>query len=349
MSRPSRKKEADKICFVRSVSRKEGKKYLLRFFFFVEFVAALVLSSSLCRYYALEKRLDPEHSDFFSKVRYIMTEKEKRIFLELPLDEMDAWIKEFWQRRDPTPDTEENEFKMEYFDRIEQATELFKTEPKPGWMTDRGRIYILFGPPMDRITYPMGGDPYSQCREVWYYGNFPVVFVDEMCTGQFKLITYDLTSLREINLLYMHEINLAEMRYQQTIYGDQKLYNFKWRLRKTVVQEDRFEGIIQITVPYASIWFSYKDNQLFTTLDLHLVLRNAVDEVVWEHRDSYSVKTTEDKLSAHKSLRFRIDVPFVLTTDELGRLRSGKNTLSALLVNLTGKEELRKVMNFEIK
>ena len=308
----------------------------------------LILSASYCRFYTLERNLNPDHAEFVDKTRYIMTDKEKRIFLELPTAEKEAWIEEFWKRRDPTPDTEENELKMEYFNRLEQASEMFKTEPRPGWMTDRGRIFILFGPPMDKISYPQGGDPYNRCREIWYYGAFPVVFIDETCTGQYKLVSYDLTSLRGFNLLYMHELNLAQSRSQQTIIGDQKFYNFNWRVRKTLIQEDRLEGLVVINVPYASIWFSDKDDMLVTTLDLHLTLRDVEDAVVWEHQESYSVETTEEELSSRKGLRFEIEVPFVLT-EELDRLRAGKNRLTAFLVNQTGGEELRKVMDFDVK
>jgi GWxTD domain-containing protein len=296
----------------------------------------------------LERKLAPQYADFFNKVRYIITEKEKRIFLELPDNEKDAWIEDFWLRRDPDPGTEENEFKMEYFNRLEQAAELFKTEPKPGWMTDRGMIYVLFGPPMDRVTYPQGGDPYSRCREVWYYGMFPVVFIDETCTGQYKLITHDLTPMRDFNLLYMHELNLAQARSRQTLQGDQKFYNFRWRVKKNLVQEDRVEGVVLIQVPYASIWFADREDKLVTTLDLHLILRNSENEDVWEHKDSYTVETTEEELKEHKGLRFEIEVPFVLT-EELDKLKTGRNRLFAFLVNQTGGEELKKVMDFDIK
>ena len=138
----------------------------------------LLFLSSSCRLYKLEHKLDPENAEFLSKVRYIINKKERKIFLELPNSEKEKFKEEFWERRDPDPETEENEFKMEYFNRIEKADELFKGEGKQGWLTDRGRIYILFGPPMDRIIFPMGGDPDSRWREIWYHGDFPVVFVD---------------------------------------------------------------------------------------------------------------------------------------------------------------------------
>ena len=133
----------------------------------------LVFFSSSCRLYKLERKLDPANAEFLSKVRHIITSKERKIFLELPDSEKEQFIEEFWKRRDPDSDTEENEFKMEYLNRVEKTSKLFGSEPKPGWLTDRGRIFILFGPPTERITYPMGGDPYGRCREVWLYGAFP--------------------------------------------------------------------------------------------------------------------------------------------------------------------------------
>ncbi len=311
-------------------------------------IFCVLLNAASCRYYVLEKNLNPDDADFISKVRYLISEKERRVFLEIPNDDKKAWIEEFWEQRDPDPGTEENELKMEYFNRIEKATEMFRTEPKPGWMTDRGRIYILFGPPMDKIFYPMGSGPQGKCGETWYYGGFPIAFIDENCTSQFKLITYDLSGGREYNLLYMHALNLAQSRSQQTIQGEQKFYNFIWRVKKTLIQESRVEGSVFIQVPYASIWFSDKNDKLVTTLDLHLELQNSEGEVVWEFMESYSVETTEDELKKHKAQRYDIKVPFILT-DELDTLSEGGNRLIAYLVNQTGGEDLRKIMDFKIK
>lgn len=65
------------------------------------------------------------NAEFLSKVRYIINKKERKIFLELPDSEKERFKDEFWERRDPDPETEENEFKMEYFNRIEKANDLF--------------------------------------------------------------------------------------------------------------------------------------------------------------------------------------------------------------------------------
>ena len=315
-------------------------------FFPVFFLAMLILFSS-CYLYKLEKKLDPANKEWLSKVRYIITKKEKKIFLELPDSEKEKFKEEFWKKRDPDPSTEENEFKMEYFNRIERANELFVSEGKPGWLTDRGRIFILFGPPSDRMTYPMGGDPYSYCREVWYYGNFPVVFVDSTCTGVYRLVTYDLTALRSLNLMYMHELNLAQARAQQTIRDQEhKVFDFNWKVKTAAVEEERVEGTILIEVPYAGLWFTAggeEKEQLKTTLDLRLEMIDAAGNSYWKFEHSYKIETTETALKEDKRVVYTIEVPFVVKKG-LDKLRQGKGKLYASLKNRTGGEEMKKFM-----
>jgi len=90
-------------------------------------------------------------------VVYIITDEERAAFKQLSNDEeRDNFIEAFWQRRDPTPDTEENEFKEEHYQRIAYANEHFAAGV-PGWKTDRGRIYIVFGKPDEIESHPSGG------------------------------------------------------------------------------------------------------------------------------------------------------------------------------------------------
>ncbi len=90
-------------------------------------------------------------------VRWIITDEERSAFMQLSNDEeRDQFIEAFWQRRDPTPDTEENEFKEEHYRRIAYANEHFAAGI-PGWKTDRGRMYIVFGPPDEIESHPSGG------------------------------------------------------------------------------------------------------------------------------------------------------------------------------------------------
>jgi GWxTD domain-containing protein len=90
-------------------------------------------------------------------VVYIITDEERAAFKQLSNDEeRDNFIEAFWQRRDPTPDTEENEYKEEHYRRIAYANEHYAAGV-PGWKTDRGRIYIVYGPPDEIESHPSGG------------------------------------------------------------------------------------------------------------------------------------------------------------------------------------------------
>jgi GWxTD domain-containing protein len=90
-------------------------------------------------------------------VRWIITDEERAAFKQLSNDEeRDNFIEAFWARRDPTPDTVENEFKEEHYRRIAYANEHFAAGI-PGWKTDRGRIYIVYGPPDEIDSHPSGG------------------------------------------------------------------------------------------------------------------------------------------------------------------------------------------------
>src|SRR5580700_6265233 len=90
-------------------------------------------------------------------VRWIITDEEQKAFKMLSNDEeRDQFIEAFWQRRDPTPDTIENEFKEEHYRRMAYANEHFAAGI-PGWKSDRGRIYIMYGPADEIESHPSGG------------------------------------------------------------------------------------------------------------------------------------------------------------------------------------------------
>ncbi len=108
------------------------------------------------------KSLKQELSKTYKKwmdedVRWIITDEERAAFKQLSNDEeRDQFIEAFWQRRDPTPDTVENEFKEEHYRRMAYANEHFPAGI-PGWKTDRGQMYIKFGPPDEIESHPSGG------------------------------------------------------------------------------------------------------------------------------------------------------------------------------------------------
>jgi GWxTD domain-containing protein len=137
------------------------------------------------------------------EVPYIITDTERKAFMSLSNDEeRDAFIEAFWQRRNPNPDSPENEYREEHYRRIAYANEHFAAG-KPGWKTDRGHIYIAFGPPDDIDAHPSGG-LYERTPEegggstttfpfeVWHYRylegigeNINIEFVDTCQCGDY--------------------------------------------------------------------------------------------------------------------------------------------------------------------
>ncbi len=107
---------------------------------------------------ALKQELSKPYKKWLDEdVVYIITDEERAAFKQLTNDEeRDNFIEAFWQRRDPTPDTEENEYKEEHYQRIAYANEHFAAGV-PGWKTDRGRIYIMYGKPDEIDSHPSGG------------------------------------------------------------------------------------------------------------------------------------------------------------------------------------------------
>jgi GWxTD domain-containing protein len=107
---------------------------------------------------SLKRELRGEYRKWLDEdVRWIITDDERKAFMQLSNnEERDQFIEAFWQRRNPNPDSEDNEFKDEHYRRIEYANEHFPAG-KPGWMTDRGRIYIVYGPADEIESHPSGG------------------------------------------------------------------------------------------------------------------------------------------------------------------------------------------------
>ncbi len=130
------------------------------------------------------------------EVVYIISPLEKQVFEKLQTDrERDLFIAAFWKQRDPTPGTEENEFRTEHFRRINHANHFYgRQSPLPGWKTDRGRIYIILGEPNDIQRFESGQETYP--AEIWFYQDkaefglppgFNIVFFKEHGSGDYTL------------------------------------------------------------------------------------------------------------------------------------------------------------------
>lgn len=153
-------------------------------------LTALVLILGNCGMKGVD--LDPESKDFYEFARLVMTKPEKDIFHLLPDKESRLeFIQDFWAKRDPEPSTDENEFKEEFYRRIEYANRHF-IEGIPGWKTDRGRIYIYLGPPDKIEQRPYINRPDVKGLIWWGYDKyqFGLEFVDTTGDGRYTLNHY---------------------------------------------------------------------------------------------------------------------------------------------------------------
>ena len=154
----------------------------------------------------LRKELEGPYRKWLNEdVGYIITDEERAAFRRLGTEEeREQFIEGFWLRRDPTPDSAENEFKEEHYRRIAYSNERFASGI-PGWKTDRGRIYIMYGPPDENESHPSGGSyerpieegggttstfPFEKWRYRYIEGigtDIIIEFVDPTMTGEYRM------------------------------------------------------------------------------------------------------------------------------------------------------------------
>jgi GWxTD domain-containing protein len=158
------------------------------------------------RQQAVQKEMESAYKRWLSEeVPYIITDEERAAFKKLSTDdEREQFVEQFWERRNPNPGSPENEFKEEYYRRIAYANEHYASGI-PGWKTDRGRIYIMYGPADEVESHPSGGSyirppeegggetatyPFEQWRYRYIDGigtNIILEFVDTTMTGEYHL------------------------------------------------------------------------------------------------------------------------------------------------------------------
>lgn len=267
--------------------------------------AALFLLACLsCSRFPEPKNLDPESREFFSKVRYIITKEEREQFLRILPADRPAFIEEFWERRDPTPGTEANELKEDYFRRIEEANTMFKEGSTPGWLQERGRVYITLGRPDNRETYPRGIDFYGKPQEVWWYGYFPVVFIDENWSGDYRLTP--------LGAQHISEINRAQTRDRER--GEAQLADSPPSVEyEAAVERAGDKTYFVVTLPYKAIWFKSEGDRFKTTLGVVLSVAAADGTKVWETAQSFDISVPRaeglKRFEELYEMRIEADIP----------------------------------------
>ena len=282
--------------------------------------AALALLACLsCSRLPGPNDLDPESREFISKVRYIITKEEREAFSRIAPADRPQFIREFWARRDPTPGTEANEFKDGYYLRIEEANRLFKQGTTEGWLQERGRIYVMLGPPDNRETYPRGVDMYGKPQEVWWYGNYPVVFVDENWSGNYRLTPLGAQHISEINRAQ------AAQRAQGAGFPGDAPAGVAYDLTVETVEGKPF---VVISIPYKAIWFKSEGDLFKTTLEVALSASGADGRKAWDAKKSYDLAMSRDEQMRRFEERYEIRIE--------ADLPAGEYRLDAEVSNKTG-------------
>lgn len=290
-------------------------------------IAIVMIGLTACASFKLKRNLSPQHAEFLSKVRYIITSQEKKIFLNLPQEERNEFIQEFWKKRDPNPETENNEYKEQYFERIEEANHLFSKRKDDGWLRDMGRIYILLGPPTNRVQYPTGPTFYGRPTEIWYYGPYPIIFTDEYYSGEYQF--YPGSAQYLANLLD------AQLGLKPEVTDQSVVFDFKINVEK--YPDNRMK--LLISVLFESIFLKEEDNKLTTTL--------TADVQVYSNKKQ--IKTTQKKghitVNQDEFLEL-MGQKYIMTIDM--ELKPGKYQLVITVQNSADEQKVQKTIKFTL-
>ncbi len=285
------------------------------------FILAGLGSVAGCALYRLEKDLPAPYAAFLNEVRYLITSPERKAFLSSPDSGKDKLIEEFWKRRDPDPFTSENELRTEYYARISQADDLFKSDSPRGWLSDRGRIYVLYGPPTERRTLTPEGSAANRV-EMWYYGAYTILFRDTSGTGSFRLETLDLSAIEDLNLARAGAPTRLGSRQGPGGMGGfsasaQPLLDFTVEFRDKVRSQDRIEGLLRLEIPLPLIWFKSAGGRFHTTFDIVVRVRDSKKAIAWEKNASAEAEYAEREIASKSSERHAIEIPVLIEGAEV--------------------------------
>jgi GWxTD domain-containing protein len=270
-------------------------------------------------------------------VSYIMTDTEQQVFSasSTPAEKL-AFIDAFWRRRDPTPETPENEFRDQYAARFVYANGQFRAG-RPGWKTDRGRLYILLGPPTYIDRNPMGRTSTERPSEVWTYmglqhpklpSSLEFRFVDFFGTGDLEIVS-DLNSaeliptgfapafsdLEYFGLRRSHPVEYAEDGVTRdadegTLVSDR--FNFLEDLRSAEnpleARPQPLRALIGSQATFAALPFDLSTQVFSSTIPVALAVR--YDDLVAKRgagRDSFSLDVYAELRTPEAAVVDRLD------------------------------------------
>jgi GWxTD domain-containing protein len=269
--------------------------------------------------------LDPTSQKFLDNISYIILPVEEKIFREMPSEDRGEFIQDFWARRDPDLSTPVNEFRQAYYARLATADKTFRAG-MPGRKTDRGRIYILLGPPTNIIRKAMGDVPYEAGKyvqastletgtlterptEIWVYDQYPeyfsgplrLVFVDYNSTGNYKLTTnIEITPFSMVSPTW-DEPDLAKYHLLGEIERDERslgeLGIFDYDVSADVIRiKDSSSASIFIKIPYARLDYRQEGENYSCDLLISAEARDSQKRVLSRKEEPFSLTFSGERL-----------------------------------------------------
>ncbi|GEM_PF-275702 len=309
-----------------------------------------------CASYKIVKpSLDPQSQEFLDMIRYVSTPQEERIFRELPPEDRAEFAADFWKRRDPTPATEVNEFRDQYYSRLSLAERAFRTGI-PGWKTDRGRIFILLGPPMDVIKKSMGehtrelskagrdlssdmleeGARTERPTEIWVYNQYPdyfsgplrLVFVDNDSAGDYKLTTDVEVKPFSMMSYAQSDSNMVKYQWIGRIESDESLARILpfldfgkslGKIEKSKKEDYTVDCIFEI--PFGAVNYLRKDGAFAYDLELSVDVQHVERKSTYRENKEiggrFSAEDLKRSIKEGLSLREAIMIPLERGTNRI--------------------------------
>jgi GWxTD domain-containing protein len=220
--------------------------------------------------------LDPQSQEFYDYARLIMTREESDIFHHLPTPESRLeFIADFWDKRDPDPLSQENEFQQEFYQRIREANRFFRSEGIPGWKTDRGRIYIFLGQPDKIEQRPYMRDPEIKGLIWWGYFQykFGIWFADRRGDGQYLIYEYS-SAMGESLYQVLQRVQRDEIRKRGEDFGN-RYVDFD-------VGYDLGDSLFRLSIPVEDMVFLDRDGYLRAELQFTFYIYRR--RINWTHK-----------------------------------------------------------------
>ncbi|MCK7478452.1 MAG: GWxTD domain-containing protein [Candidatus Moduliflexus flocculans] len=287
-------------------------------------VPVLIALAAACASTRVERQLDPKSRDFVSKARYIITADERKTFLALPAEAREDFVADFWRRRDPTPADggERVQARVLQAHRALQPP-LLRRRPRPAGSRTAAGSGSRSDLPTTGKPIPAGVTFYGVPTEIWWYGFFPIIFVDERWVDDYRLDPSSATQLSRPHPGPAPVEPPCGGSGQGLRPGPHRAARRASRSgsRRTEAGSARFV----VVLPYRNIWMKSKGDGFEASLDVDLKVVDGSGAEVWSFVRSYPLEVLKDRLKTALTESF--------TAEAVAPLKPGSYRLKATVVN----------------